>query len=378
MRIAVNTRFLLNDRLEGFGYFIYEHFIRITKAHPEHEFIFIFDRPYDKKFVFNENVKAVITGPPARHPLLWKLWYDVKIPYVLKKYKADVFVSADGFCSLATKVPQCLVVHDLSFLHYPAFIPKSQLMFLRYYTPRYIKQAKAVITVSQFSKNDIIEQYGASPDKIKVILNGAKDSFKPVSVEEKEAIRKKYTDGKEYFIYTGSIHPRKNLVNLLKAFSIFKKRQKSNWKLVIAGRLAWKNEKFNQSLRTYKYRQDVVMTGYLPEEVLANLTAAAYAMVYPSLWEGFGIPVADAMKAGVPVITTKGSAMEEVAAGCALLANTNNHQDLAEKMMMMYKDEGMRANLIKKGNEQVKDYDWGKAANKLWDAIIQLTNYPIS
>ena len=151
MRIAVNTRFLLNDRLEGFGYFIYEHFIRITKAYPEHEFIFIFDRPYDKKFVFNENVKAVITGPPARHPLLWKLWYDVKIPYVLKKYKADVFVSADGFCSLATKVPQCLVVHDLSFLHYPAFIPKSQLMFLRYYTPRYIKQAKAVITVSQFS-----------------------------------------------------------------------------------------------------------------------------------------------------------------------------------------------------------------------------------
>ena len=119
MVIAVNTRFLLPDYLEGYGYFIYETFKRIVKNNPQHQFVFIFDRPYDDGFVFAPNITPVLTGPPARHPLLWKLWYDIKVPAVLRKVRADVFVSCDGFCSLGTKVPQCLVVHDLSFLHYP-------------------------------------------------------------------------------------------------------------------------------------------------------------------------------------------------------------------------------------------------------------------
>src|SRR5881396_305069 len=120
MRIAVNTRFLLKDQLEGVGYFIFETLKRITAAHPEHQFIFIFDRPYDQRFIFSENITPVVIGPPARHPLLWKYWYDVRIPAVLKKYKAEIFLSPDGICSLATRVPQCIIVHDLAFLHYPS------------------------------------------------------------------------------------------------------------------------------------------------------------------------------------------------------------------------------------------------------------------
>src|ERR1700741_136197 len=137
MVIAVNTRFLL-DELEGYGYFIYETFKRITANYPEHEFIFIFDRPYNKRFVFGSNVKAVLTGPSARAPLLWKFWYDIKVPAVLKKYKADVFVSCDAFCSLRTKVPQCLVVHDLAFLHYPSFNKKAHLSFYKKNIPKFL------------------------------------------------------------------------------------------------------------------------------------------------------------------------------------------------------------------------------------------------
>ena len=107
---------------------------------------------YDKRFVFGKNVIPVVAGPPARHPLLWKWWYDVKVPSVLKKYKADVFVSCDGFCSLTTKVPQCLVLHDLSFLHYPSFIKKSHLFFYKRYIPKFLQKAKTVATVSEFSK----------------------------------------------------------------------------------------------------------------------------------------------------------------------------------------------------------------------------------
>src|SRR6266404_6968379 len=166
MRIAVNTRFLLNEYLEGYGYFIYETFIRITANHPEHEFIFIFDRPFDKRFVFGKNVSAVVTGPPARHPLLWKFWYDIKVPVLLRKYKADIFVSCDGFCSLTTKIPQCLVIHDLSFLHYPSFIKKSHFLFYKKNTPKFLKKAGSVATVSEFSKKDMLVHYKIEPGKI--------------------------------------------------------------------------------------------------------------------------------------------------------------------------------------------------------------------
>ncbi len=369
MIIAVNTRFLLAGYLEGYGYFIHECFKRITHDHPEHQFIFIFDRPFDPRFVYEKNVTPVVIGPPARHPLLWKWWYDVKIPQVLKKYKADIFVSADGFCSLTTSVPQCLVIHDLAFLHHPAFIKKSHLIFYKRYTPRFLKKAGSIATVSAFTKADIHQRYKIDNEKISVVYNAAKPSFKPLTEDLKFNVKLKYTEGKEFFLYSGAIHPRKNLLNLLKGFSLFKKRLKSNFKLVIAGRLAWKYESFLKDLETYKYRHDVVLTGYLPEEELVSLTASAYALVYPSLLEGFGVPVLEAMQSGVPVITSASSAMEEIAGDAALYADVTTPFDIGEKMMNLYKDESQRDMLIQKGLQKAGEYSWQKTSTLLWQSI---------
>ena len=371
MRIAVNTRFLLQDYLEGYGYFLYEVWKRITVNHPEHEFIFIFDRPYDQQFVFSPNITAVVTGPPARHPLLWKLWYDVKVPAVIKKYRADVFVSCDGFCSLSASIPQCLVVHDLSFLHFPKFIPRSHLYYFRRYLPKFLARANAVVTVSEFSKKDIMQQYKVPGNKISVVYSAAKELFGKSSASENTIIKEKYTEGKEFFLYTGAIHPRKNLLNLLKAFSIFKKKLNSNMKLVLAGRLAWKYNSFMESLKSYKYRADVVVTGYLPEEDLSKLTAAAYSMVYPSLWEGFGVPVLEAMRSEVPVITSSSSAMQEIAGDAALYADPQHFHELAEQMMKLYKDERLRNELIAKGKIIEPHYTWDRTADLLWEAILK-------
>lgn len=371
MIIAVNTRFLLADYLEGYGNFIYETFQRITKQFPEHEFIFIFDRPYNKRFVFGTNVRAVITGPAARHPLLWKWWYDIKVPGILKKYKADVFVSCDGFCSLSTKVPQCLVVHDLAFLHYPAAIKKSHLLYYKRYIPKFLNKAKSVATVSEFSRQDIITQYKTESAKIDVVYNGVKEIFQPVSEEDRTATKNKYTEGKEYFIYAGAIHPRKNLITLLKAFSVFKKRQQTNMKLVLTGRLAWKYESFKEGLKSYKYRSDVVMTGYVEEGELIRLIGSSYGMVYPSLFEGFGVPVLEAMKCNVPVITTVNSSMQEIAKDAALFAEANSHTDIADKMMLLYKDESKRKELIQKGRVVAQEYSWDRTADLLWQSIVK-------
>ena len=371
MRIAVNTRFLLQENLEGYGYFLLETLRRITNSHPEHEFIFIFDRPFQQRFLFSSNVTGVITGPPARHPLLWKLWYDVKLPAILKKYKADLFLSTDGFCSLATSIPQCMVVHDLSFLHYPRFIPASHLFYFKRYLPRFLKKANRIATVSAFSKNDIITQYNVAPDRIDVVYSAAKKVFQPLSTDVRQAVKEQYSGGQEFFLYTGAIHPRKNLMNLLKAFSIFKKKQNSNIKLVLVGRLAWKFKDFLEALKTYRYRTDVVLTGYLPEEELAKVMAAAYALIYPSLWEGFGVPVLEAMRCEVPVITSRGSAMEEVAGEAALYADPEGFHELAEQLMLIYKDERLRQELIEKGRLVEKTFSWDRTADLLWQSLLK-------
>ena len=375
MIIAVNTRFLLKENLEGIGYFTREVFRLLTNQYKEHQFYFLFDRPYDETYIFSSNVTPVVVGLPARHPLLWKFWYDVKIPSVLKKIKADVFISPDGFCSLTSKIPQCLVVHDLGFLHYPETYRKSHELFYKRYTPLYLKKAKMIATVSHFSKKDIITQYKTADEKINIVYSAVKKIFHPLNIQQKEIIKEKYTEGKEFFIYTGALQPRKNLVNLLKAFSLFKKRQHSNWKLVLAGRLAWKNDDFLHLLKTYKYRNDIITPGYISESVLAQLTASAYAMIYPSLFEGFGVPVLEAMKSEIPVLTSANSSMQEIGEEAALYFDPLSVNDMAEKLMLIYKDEDLRNSLIQKGKQKAGEFSWQRTAGLMWQCIEKTVQY---
>lgn len=369
MVIAVNTRALLSDKLEGYGYYIDEIFSRIAKTHPEHEFYFFFDRPYDKKFIYAPNIHPVIIKPQARFPLAWTIWYNWMVPFYLKRIKADVFISADGFCSLNTSVPQCLVIHDVAFLHYPQFISKAHLNHYQKNTKLYINKAKVVVTVSAYSKQDIVQQFQVSATKLHVVGNAANAVFQPIDYAEREKVKEKYTGGAEFFLYTGSLHPRKNLINLLKAFSQFKKRLRSNMKLLIAGRLAWKTEEFTKLLNTFKFRQDVVLTGYINRQELALLTSSAYAMVYPSYFEGFGVPPLEALQCGVPAIVSNRSAMPEVGAGAYLYVNPESVEDIADKMMLIYKDEALRSRLIANGMERVKLYNWDVEAEKMWNCI---------
>lgn len=375
MIIGVNTRFLLPDYLEGYGNFLFETFNRITKSQKDHRFIFIFDRPWDPGHIWSENITPVLAGPSARHPLLWKWWYDFKVPAILRKEKADVFVSCDGFCSLRTNVPQCLVIHDLAFLHYPQGIKNSHLRYYKRNTPKFLSKANRIVTVSEFSKKDITENYSIDERKIDVIYNGVKNNFHVINDEEKSTVKNKYTGDKEYFLYAGPIHPRKNLINLLKAFSIFKKRQKSGIKLVIAGRLAWKFVSFLQDLKSYKYRDDVVVTGYIPDDELVQLMGGAYAFVYPSLFEGFGLPVAEAMRSGIPVITSSNSSMQEIAGDSALYADPREPSSIAEKLILIYKDENLRRKLIEMGIERSMQFNWDKTADLLWNSILKTIDY---
>ncbi len=372
MKIAVNTIFLQKDRLEGYGYFVQEIFIRLAKKYPEHEFIFIFDRPFDQQFIFSPNIKPFVVKPAARHAFSFKYWYDIKLPLALKSIKPDILIQPYGFCSLTSYVPQILVVHYRAFKHFPKFIPKNHLYYYRAFTKKFLNKAKKVVTVSEFSKDDIIWQYQIAPEKINVIFSAAKNTFQPIDISAKQITKEKYSDGKEYFLFTGGIHPRKNLITLLKAFSLFKKWQRSNMKLLVAGRLAWQYEMVLEKLKTYKYRDDVVLLNYLPEEELANITASAYALVFPSLFEGFGVPVIEAMQCGIPVITSNTSCLPEISGGAALYADPINADAIATQMLQLYKDESLRNKLIEAGVLQARRYSWDKTADLFWQTITEL------
>lgn len=369
MKIAVDTRHL--DHLEGYGYFLWEAWKRVTKKNPAHEFIFIFDRPCNTKFLLDKNVIAVVTGPVANHPLVRKFWYDVKVPALLRKYKADLFIAGDGICSLTTPTPQCLIVNDLSFLFSPSFSKRAGLFFFKRYTKKFLQKANSIVTFSEFVKKDIVSQYAIKEEKITVVYPACKEIFCPLSDIKKEEIKKRRTGGKNYFLYAGVIHPRKNLANLLKAFSIFKKRQKSDWKLVLAGGLAHNYKSFAAHLNTYKYRDDVIMTGCLEEEEMAALTGAAYAMIDPCFWKGSAVQALAAMNSHIPLIASGNLLVQEIAGEAALYVNPAEPKDIADKMMLLYKDEPLRSSIIEKGKIIAAQYNWEKTADLFWQGIIK-------
>lgn len=371
MRIAVNTRLLLKGRLEGIGWYTHQMLERIVRAHPEHEFIFFFDRPFDKSFVFAPNVTPVVVHPQARHAVLFYTWFEWSIPAMLRKYKADLFLSTDGLCSLSTKVPTCLVIHDLAFEHYPEHLKLSHRLYLQHWSPRFARRASRIVTVSEFSKKDISERYKIFPEKIDVTYNGAHETYRPLSWEEREAVKAEYTDGKEYFVFAGALHPRKNVVTLLEAFIKFKKRHRSPIKLVIVGRMAWKFKELAALKETMPFKEDVVWAGYLNVKDLSKVIGAAYALVYPSLFEGFGIPILEALKCGVPGVVSNTSSMPEVAGDAALLVDPTDVADIAEKMGTIYKDEVLRNRLVQNAFVQAAKFNWDYSAEQLWESMMK-------
>jgi glycosyltransferase involved in cell wall biosynthesis len=228
-----------------------------------------------------------------------------------------------------------------------------------------------VLTVSEFSKKDILAHYPMDPEKISVASGAARSIFHNIHWAEKDAIKSGYADGREYFLFVGGIHPRKNLLNLLKAFSLFKKWQKSNMRLIVVGRLAWQYTDLIEKLKTYKYREDVVMLNYVSDEQLAKITASAYALVYPSFFEGFGLPILEAMQSATPVICSNTSSMPETAADAALLADPNDPDSIAKQMLAVYKDETLRDELVQKGKLRAADFSWDTTADLVWNAILK-------
>ncbi len=370
MRIAVNTRFLLPGRMEGIGRFTDEVARRLVQRHPEHEFLFFFDRPFDPAIIPASNVKPVALFPPARHPLLWFAWFEWAVPQALRRHRADVFFSPDGFCSLRSSVPTVMVTHDLAHVHFPEAVPPLVRAYYRYFVPRYLRHAARIVTVSEFTTGDIQRQFGILPEKIATACNGCDPAFSPLQEEEKRRVRDRYSGGRPYFFYIGAMHPRKNVDRLIGAFDLFKSQTGAPARLLLAGRLAWQTGPVRSAWEAACHRDDIIFAGYVPDEELPRLMGAALALTWVSLFEGFGVPLLEAMHTGTPVLCSDVSSLPEVAGEAALLVDPYSLESIAGGMARLWSDAELRRSLVEKGRAQRLKYSWDRATEVVYDSII--------
>lgn len=368
MLVAVNTRLILKNKLEGIGWFTYETVSRMARNHPEHKFIFIFDRPVHPDFKFTDNVEIVVAGPPTRHPVLWYIWFEWVIPRILKKYKADLFISPDGYASLRAKVPTITVIHDLNYVYHPEFLPSLAARYFNYFIPKFAKRAVRIGTVSEYSKRDIAKTYGIEGNNIDVYYNGSNDAYRPLPADRQQEVRNQYSDGRSYFIFVGALSPRKNVPGLLRAYDIYRKNG-GNSLLLIIGDAMHKTEEIDRCMQQMQFAGDVRFTGRLSVDVLSSVMASAAALVMVPFFEGFGIPLVEAMYCDVPIVCSNTTSLPEVVGNAALMSKPDDYDTIALHMSKIESDQSLRNALIEKGRIQRSVFSWEKSAERLWTSV---------
>ena len=371
MRIAVNTRLLLHDRLDGIGWFTAETARRMVLAHPEHEFFFFFDRKPHPEFLFADNVTPVVLCPQARHPVLWYLYFEWSTQMALKRYKIDLYLSPDGMMPLHPKVPTLNVIHDLNFEHASGNLKASHQRYMSHYFPLFARNATRLATVSSYSKKDIAETYGIPAEKIDVVYDGAHSNYRPHSDDEKEAIRQRFTDGHPFVVFISTILKRKNLANLLLAFDKMKEdKSNEDLKLVVVGSRVWWQDELESAWNGMKHQSDVIFPGRVEPNDLSALLSAAEMLVYPSYFEGFGIPILEAMYAETAVIASKTTSMPEVGGDAVLYIDPSDKDDIAHAISRL-RNKTLQQEFIEKGRLQRQKFSWEITANLLWDSMMK-------
>ncbi len=370
MRIAINTRLLIKGKMDGIGWFTFETTRRIVKAHPEHTFYLLFDRQPDSSFLFSDNAVPLVLYPPARHPILWWMFFEVSVPMILKKYNIDLFLTPDGFMPLHSKVPTLAVIHDLNFEHATENLRPSHQRYMKHFFPRFAQKAARIATVSQYSKDDIADTYHIDSKNIDVVYDGAHDLYRPHTDEEKQAIRDRFTEGKPYLIFISTILKRKNLTNLLLAFDRVKHTDSRGLKLIVVGSKVWWKDELAEAYNHMEHRDDVIMPGHVAPEELSALLSAAEALVYPSYFEGFGIPILEAMYAETAVIASNTTSMPEVGGNAALYINPSDAEDIAHAINKLNGPQ-VRQRIIEEGRRQRVKFSWDITASLLWDSMMK-------
>ncbi|PSL35824.1 glycosyltransferase [Chitinophaga ginsengisoli] len=351
MRIGVNASCVLQDTPADTGNIIRDLLSGLCRSYPEHHFIFFFDQAPPATLQWPQNVTIVVVPGNGQRNWQQYLWLEWKLVSAIKKQQVDLFLGMDGQIPLRSKVPAHLLISDMGFLRGVAGIPVARQRWQKKNLGRYIGQAKKVIVLSHTLEQEVLHYAPAAAAKLRVLLPAIDSSYQPLQWEEREEVKSTYAGSVEYFVAVGSIHPKNNLMPLLKAFSALKRRLHSNMKLLLVGSETAAGAEITGSLPSYKYRNDVVLIPDADQATLAGIVAGAYALVYTARFAGVATPVYAAMQCEVPVIALEGAAAREAGGEAVLYTDPENLEDLADKMCLLYKDEELRSRLLSKAKK---------------------------
>lgn len=367
MRIGINGFEAVVPR---FGYNSKGLLNRVGSSEVAFEWLITLER-LDKKNQYIIYLPVDPTGDMPKERDGWKyiilpnkpLWTIFALSTAIRREKPDIFFSPTHYGPIFCPCPQVISILDLSYKYFPELFKKKDLLQLNLWGGYSIRKAAKVITISQSSRSDIIKEYRADPDKVLVAYPGIKQELsiknKVLSMEE---IKEKYGVDLPYILFVGTLQPRKNIVRLVEAFS---KVKKQNLKLVVIGRRGWQYEEILTSPKRFGVEDSVVFLENITDEELPLFYENAECFVLPSLYEGFGLPILEAMKYGCPVLTSNISSLPEAGGEAAIYFDPYNVNDMADKIKKVLEDESLRAKMKKEGLEQVKKFSWEKSAAKV-------------
>ncbi|MBP7967699.1 glycosyltransferase family 4 protein [Candidatus Woesebacteria bacterium] len=295
------------------------------------------------------------------------LWSQIFLPFELYMHKdIDIFFAPAHYAPRYCPVPIVVTIHDLSFFYFPNEFLQKDLYQLKNWTAYSIKKAKRIIAVSKTTKKDILKLYGVPDTQIDMVYNGFEkkiDKDEPITVLDKYNLH----TGK-YILYVGTIQPRKNLKTLIQAYDIFLKNN-PGYKLVLTGKKGWMFEETLEAAQEHLKTKEILITGYETDENVIELYKNAFCYCLPSLYEGFGIPILEAMSNNCPVITSHTSSLPEIGGDACLYFDPRDPQELAAKLSQLHDNENLKQELIKKGKERVTQFSWKKSAIETLDVI---------
>jgi len=369
MKIAINCWVLRNKQLDGIGYFTVNTISRVIRNHPETEFLVLCDKNFTENYFDFPNVAKHPVFPALRHPVLY-IWYmEVVLPLFLNKHKPDLMVSMEGFLSLVSGTRQMPVLYDINFEHQPQDLKFLNRLYFRFFFRRFVKKAVRIATISNYSKQDIASFYKVSPKKIDNVSCGINSNFNPLTTNEISATRLQFSGGKPYFFFVGSMHPRKNIQRLIEAYTLFRQRTGSDYKLLLAGAIWWSKSLIEEAYNSSPFKEDIIFTGRLSEEDLKKVLGSAFALSFVPIFEGFGLPIVEAMQSEVPVLCSNTTSMPEVAGDAAVLIDPFKVEDIAAGMEKLYRDDALRERLVQLGNLQKEKFTWEHTAELFWKSI---------
>lgn len=287
--------------------------------------------------------------------------------------RPDVFHATEHLLIPLRDTPSVLTVHDLIFKLYPEHHKKLNYYYLNLAMPLFVRRATHLIAVSQTTKDDVVREYGVSPDKITVVYEAAAPRFQPQSADQIAAVRAAYHLPDRYLLHVGTIEPRKNLARLVEALAVLR-ADDPDLRLVVVGSEGWLTESFHAAIARTGQSDAVMRPGFIPDADLPAVYAGALAAVVPSLYEGFGLPVLEAMACGTPVACSATSSLGEVAGEAALTFEPTDLDALIEALRRLLADADLRADLRARGLARAAEFSWDRAARETWAVYRRLVN----